>query len=150
MQSAERGVLCADNHVGYVMPVGGVAAYDNLVSVVGVGFDIGCGNMAVRLNANAADLDVSHVLDLTQHSISFGIGRRNPLAPQDMGSSTLRVDTVHLGRSRRPEGRLPPQRRRCRHAVGGPRLSAADQRTLPRPRLEGVAGVVPLRHPRLP
>ncbi len=30
----------ADGHVGYVMPIGGVAAYDTQVSVVGVGFDI--------------------------------------------------------------------------------------------------------------
>ena len=39
---AERAALMADGHVGYVMPIGGVAAYDNKVSVVGVGFDIAC------------------------------------------------------------------------------------------------------------
>jgi 3-methyladenine DNA glycosylase/8-oxoguanine DNA glycosylase len=38
----------ADGHVGYVMPIGGVAAYRNQVSVVGVGFDIACGNAAIR------------------------------------------------------------------------------------------------------
>jgi len=32
----------ADGHLGYVMPIGGVAAYRNQVSVVGVGFDIAC------------------------------------------------------------------------------------------------------------
>src|SRR5258705_10085482 len=45
---AESVALMADGHVGYVMPIGGVAAYDNQVSVVGVGFDIGCGNAALR------------------------------------------------------------------------------------------------------
>src|SRR5689334_3854156 len=39
---AERVALMADGHVGYVMPIGGVAAYRNQVSVVGVGFDIAC------------------------------------------------------------------------------------------------------------
>ncbi|HEV2147753.1 MAG TPA: RtcB family protein [Longimicrobiaceae bacterium] len=39
---AERVALMADGHVGYVMPIGGVAAYRNRVSVVGVGFDIAC------------------------------------------------------------------------------------------------------------
>jgi tRNA-splicing ligase RtcB len=34
--------LMADGHVGYVMPIGGVAAYREQVSVVGVGFDIAC------------------------------------------------------------------------------------------------------------
>ncbi len=41
---AERAALMADGHVGYVMPIGGVAAYRDQVSVVGVGFDIACGN----------------------------------------------------------------------------------------------------------
>ncbi len=44
----------ADGHVGYVMPIGGVAAYDNKASVVGVGFDIACGNAAIRTNLKLA------------------------------------------------------------------------------------------------
>src|SRR5215212_5076150 len=39
---AERAALLADGHIGYVMPIGGVAAYREKVSVVGVGFDIAC------------------------------------------------------------------------------------------------------------
>src|SRR5215213_1711043 len=49
---AEQVALMADGHVGYVMPIGGVAAYDNKASVVGVGFDIACGNAAIRTNLN--------------------------------------------------------------------------------------------------
>ena len=45
---AERAALMADGHLGYVMPIGGVAAYREQVSVVGVGFDIACGNAAIR------------------------------------------------------------------------------------------------------
>jgi tRNA-splicing ligase RtcB len=44
------GVICADGHLGYAQPVGGVIAYEKQISISGVGFDIGCGNMAVRLN----------------------------------------------------------------------------------------------------
>ena len=44
---AEKVALMADGHMGYVMPIGGVAAYRNQVSVVGVGFDIACGNAAI-------------------------------------------------------------------------------------------------------
>src|SRR5205823_13432439 len=45
---ADRVALMADGHLGYVMPIGGVAAYRRQVSVVGVGFDIACGNAAIR------------------------------------------------------------------------------------------------------
>src|SRR4051794_41871848 len=48
--SVVGGVLCADGHLGYAQPVGGVIAYEEHISVSGVGFDIGCGNMAVRLD----------------------------------------------------------------------------------------------------
>jgi tRNA-splicing ligase RtcB len=34
--------LCADGHLGYAQPVGGVIAYEGQISISGVGFDIGC------------------------------------------------------------------------------------------------------------
>ena len=49
--SAVRGVLCADGHLGYAHPIGGVVAYEEHISISGVGFDIACGNMAVKLDA---------------------------------------------------------------------------------------------------
>ncbi|HET8763534.1 MAG TPA: RtcB family protein [Gemmatimonadales bacterium] len=74
--------LMADGHVGYVMPIGGVAAYDERVSVVGVGFDIACGNAAIRTDLSLArDPDLEHRLsaavDEIQSSVSFGVGRTN-------------------------------------------------------------------------
>ena len=48
--NAVAGVICADGHLGYAQPVGGVIAYEKQISISGVGFDIGCGNMAVRLD----------------------------------------------------------------------------------------------------
>lgn len=85
---AERAALMADGHVGYVMPIGGVAAYDNKASVVGVGFDIACGNAAIRTNLKLASFDRTHLEQLAdeiQRSVSFGVGRRNesPDAPTD-------------------------------------------------------------------
>jgi tRNA-splicing ligase RtcB (3'-phosphate/5'-hydroxy nucleic acid ligase) len=77
---AERVALMADGHVGYVMPIGGVAAYDNKASVVGVGFDIACGNAAIRTNLNVASFtrqELEHFADEIQRSISFGVGRNN-------------------------------------------------------------------------
>lgn len=77
---AECTVLCADGHKGYVMPIGGVAAYRNQVSVVGVGFDIACGNAAIRTDANVRDFDragLELVADAIARTISFGVGRTN-------------------------------------------------------------------------
>src|SRR5438105_14358384 len=53
---AERVALMADGHLGYVMPIGGVAAYRRQVSVVGVGFDIACGNAAIRTDRRGRQL----------------------------------------------------------------------------------------------
>jgi len=77
---AERVALMADGHLGYVMPIGGVAAYRDQVSVVGVGFDIACGNAAIRTDRRLdhytrADLEL--VADEIQRAISFGMGRTN-------------------------------------------------------------------------
>lgn len=77
---AEQVALMADGHVGYVMPIGGVAAYDNKASVVGVGFDIACGNAAIRTDLTIDAFDRTHLdrlADEIQRTISFGIGRKN-------------------------------------------------------------------------
>ncbi len=76
----------ADGHLGYVMPIGGVAAYRDEVSVVGVGFDIACGNAAIRTNLQLTDLGaegeelglrLNQIADEIYGTVSFGLGRSN-------------------------------------------------------------------------
>jgi tRNA-splicing ligase RtcB (3'-phosphate/5'-hydroxy nucleic acid ligase) len=83
---AVHAALMADGHVGYVMPIGGVAAYDNKVSVVGVGFDIACGNAAIRTNLTLASFGeddsalrvaLTAFADEIAATVSFGVGRKN-------------------------------------------------------------------------
>lgn len=83
---AVHAALMADGHVGYVMPIGGVAAYRNRISVVGVGVDIACGNAAIRTNLTLASLGddapsiqaaLTTVADEIAAMVSFGIGRKN-------------------------------------------------------------------------
>ena len=85
-ESAVDAALMADGHVGYVMPIGGVAAYDNRVSVVGVGFDIACGNAAIRTDLTLDSFGKSpeevqrtleKLADAIANTVSFGMGRRN-------------------------------------------------------------------------
>src|SRR6476619_1677543 len=52
-------VLCADGHLGYSMPIGGIVAYRRHISPSGVGYDIACGNLAVRTDLRAADLTIA-------------------------------------------------------------------------------------------
>jgi tRNA-splicing ligase RtcB (3'-phosphate/5'-hydroxy nucleic acid ligase) len=79
---AERAALMADGHQGYVMPIGGVAAYNEQVSVVGVGFDIACGNAAIRTNLTLHGTPglaerLPEIADEIQDVVSFGVGRKN-------------------------------------------------------------------------
>ena len=53
---AAPAVLCADHHPGYSMPIGGVIALKDSVIPAGVGYDIACGNCAVRTNIHVPDL----------------------------------------------------------------------------------------------
>lgn len=69
--------LMADGHLGYGMPIGGVVAYDDAVSPEGVGFDIGCGNKAVRTSLRYENVraDVPQIMDRIFDEVAFGIGQ---------------------------------------------------------------------------
>ncbi len=74
----DRAVLTADAHVGYGHPIGGVVAYQDKISLSGVGFDIACGNKACQTPIRAADVDLEKIMDEIFRQIGFGIGRPNP------------------------------------------------------------------------
>src|SRR3954464_8549510 len=77
---AERVALMADGHMGYVMPIGGVAAYRDKVSVTGVGFDIACGNAAILTDRTIDDYsreELERIATEIQQTVSFGMGRKN-------------------------------------------------------------------------
>src|SRR5437660_9002747 len=73
----ERGVLCADGHKGYAQPIGGVVAYTDKISLSGVGFDIACGNLAIRTDATRGQIApvMEEIMNDVMRDISFGIGQ---------------------------------------------------------------------------
>ncbi|HNJ61647.1 MAG TPA: RtcB family protein, partial [Chitinophagales bacterium] len=73
----DLAVLTADAHYGYGHPIGGAVAYKDKVSLSGVGFDIACGNKAVRTDIKAEDINVPNIMDEIFRRISFGVGRYN-------------------------------------------------------------------------
>lgn len=99
---AVAGAICADGHLGYSQPVGGVVAYREHISVSGVGFDIGCGNLAVRtdMTYGAVKDRVNVVLDDIGARISFGVGRTNDAPYEhalfDDADAWRAADAVHL------------------------------------------------------
>src|SRR5699024_8209884 len=72
--------LCADGHYGYSQPVGGVIVYDGQISPSGVGYDIACGNKAVKTNLLYKDIkkNLPKIKDMIQKKIHFGIAQANP------------------------------------------------------------------------
>jgi tRNA-splicing ligase RtcB len=78
--SVAGAAICADGHLGYAQPVGGVVAYSEHVSISGVGFDIACGNLAVRTDLPLASLPPERrakLADDIARGLSFGVGRVN-------------------------------------------------------------------------
>jgi len=78
-RTADKVALMPDNHVGYGVPIGGVVAYKNAISPTGVGYDIGCGNKAVRVDMPGVELRarIGKIMDDVWSIISFGVGRKN-------------------------------------------------------------------------
>jgi tRNA-splicing ligase RtcB len=104
---ADYAVLCADHHPGYSQPIAGVVAYRDYISPSGVGYDIACGNKAVKTNLTTDDsVDIAKVMDEIVRTISFGVGRNN----------ATRVDDAVIDEIR--EAAFAPQRQLTDLAAG--------------------------------
>lgn len=112
------GALCADGHKGYAQPIGGVIAYDNQISVSGVGSDISCGNLAVRLDVKASDIasNISQIADDLNRDISFGVTRYKSLDREpSMSLDEAKASAVHV----KPEHLLNLARKQLGTIGGG-------------------------------
>ncbi|RYG17517.1 RtcB family protein, partial [bacterium] len=83
--TCEFAALMADHHKGYGVPIGGVVASQVSVSPTAVGYDIACGNLAARLDVDAATVrgDIKRIMDRIAGAISFGIGRSSGFEVED-------------------------------------------------------------------
>ena len=78
-EAVAGAVLCADGHKGYGVPIGGVLAYEGHISPSAVGFDIGCGNKACRLDIPADEVraKIKSIMNDVWRTLDFGVGRKN-------------------------------------------------------------------------
>ena len=73
--TADRAAPMADGHLGYAVPIGGGVAYKDAISPPGVGFDIACGNKAVRLDMPGEELraKIGIIMDDVWATLSVGV-----------------------------------------------------------------------------
>jgi tRNA-splicing ligase RtcB len=71
--------LMADHHPGYAVPIGGVIAYRDKISPSGVGYDIACGNKAIRLDIPLKEVkdNIKLIMNDIFSTLSFGVGLNN-------------------------------------------------------------------------
>src|SRR5690606_16680408 len=77
---AVGAALMADGHKGYSQPIGGVLFYERFISPSGVGYDIACGNKAVRTDLAYGDIKAEKERDAAgiPRRGACGQGRKNP------------------------------------------------------------------------
>lgn len=73
-------IVCPDGHMGYGLPIGGVAAFDaedGIITPGGVGFDINCGIRVLATNLNMKDMEgkKKDVLHQISRDVPKGIGK---------------------------------------------------------------------------
>lgn len=73
---ATRGALMPDAHLGYAMPIGGVAALEGAISPSFVGYDISCMVQLSLLEVDVATFEAEreHFADVLREVTSFGMG----------------------------------------------------------------------------
>lgn len=76
------GALMPDAHTGYSLPIGAVVAVKDHISPAFVGYDIGCGMSATKLNMKASELNKDEIFKLIYKHIP--VGREQHKSTQDV------------------------------------------------------------------
>ena len=87
------GALMADAHLGYSLPIGAVVAVKDHISPAFVGYDIGCGMCAMKLDIEASSIDKKYVFDEIYKRIPFG--RNQHLTAQEYVEPFIVSDIVY-------------------------------------------------------
>ncbi len=74
-------VLCPDAHMGYGLPIGGVATFDmdsGIITPGGVGFDINCSVRLLKTNLNEKDIEKKkkEIIDKLYRDVPSGVGEK--------------------------------------------------------------------------
>lgn len=75
MKGCLQGFLAPDYHKGYSAPIGSVLKFDNIISPELVGFDIGCGMCAAKLDITPKELNLEQLKEDILTKIPIGFSR---------------------------------------------------------------------------
>lgn len=103
-----QGALMPDAHTGYALPIGAVVATDSMVIPSWVGYDIGCGMCALRLNG----IDAEQV-KVNQQAIFDAIYQSVPVGFSINGS-----DTDYSTRNLTSVGQAIAEKKQYKKAIG--------------------------------
>ena len=83
-----QGALMPDAHTGYTLPIGAVIKSKNKIFPSYVGYDIGCGMCAVKLDIKKENINLEKLKEFILDSIPLGIHRHKVPQFYDIGSTT--------------------------------------------------------------
>jgi len=97
-----QGALMADAHLGYGMPIGGVAATEGMIVPSWVGYDIGCGMCACPTTFNVSGVMQysKQIFDAIYDRVPVGFNKRDKILPSllDSRDLSLRAQLAFLSR----------------------------------------------------
>jgi len=89
MDGCVQGALMADAHLGYSAPIGSVLKFKDVISPQLIGYDIGCGVCAAKLNITKDGLDLEILKDYIIDNIPVGFTRHSD-------QQNISLDTSYL------------------------------------------------------
>jgi tRNA-splicing ligase RtcB (3'-phosphate/5'-hydroxy nucleic acid ligase) len=89
---AVQGALMPDSHAGYALPIGAVVATKDVVVPSWVGYDIGCGMCALKLDgqidSDAVETNAKEIFDLIYKTIPVGFNINQTHTPYSLEGLT--------------------------------------------------------------
>lgn len=83
-----QGALMPDAHTGYTLPIGAVIKSKNKIFPAYVGYDIGCGMCATKLDIKKENVDLDNLKKLILENIPIGRSKYNTAQDYTLLEST--------------------------------------------------------------
>ena len=96
LECVVAGALMPDAHTGYSLPIGAVVAVKDHISPAFVGYDIGCGVCAVKLNMQASTLDKRAIFTEVYNIIPVGFTQHKEPQEVPNADGTSEIVQNHL------------------------------------------------------
>lgn len=91
-----KGALMPDAHAGYSLPIGAVVATDGVVVPAWIGFDIGCGMIALRTSFDVAEVraNAKTIYDNIYRDVPVGFAHHKTSTPWAAGEDLPKSDAL--------------------------------------------------------